>query len=87
MGTKQRPKPAKLAEKLRQIRSHLGLSQDELAIKLNSEGRIFRSTLSAFERGTREPSYPILLAYAKLVEISTDVLIDDELKLPKHLVK
>jgi len=33
--------------------------------------------------GTREPPLPILLRYARLAGISTDVLIDDDLKLPK----
>jgi hypothetical protein len=31
----------------------------------------------------REPPLLLLLAYARLVGISTDVLIDDELELPK----
>ena len=81
MGTKQRPKPTRLADKLTQIRRHLGLSQNELVNQLAIEGGIFRSTISAFERGTREPAYPILLAYAKLAGISTDMLIDDAIDL------
>jgi hypothetical protein len=44
-----------------------------------------RNYISAFELGTREPPLPVLLAYARLAGISTDVLIDDELDLPKKL--
>ena len=32
-----------------------------------------------------EPPLPVLLAYAKLAGVSTDVLIDDELDLPAKL--
>jgi hypothetical protein len=35
--------------------------------------------------GTREPSLPTLLKYARSVGISTDVLIDDEIDLPTDL--
>jgi transcriptional regulator with XRE-family HTH domain len=38
-----------------------------------------RASISGYERGEREPPLPILLAYAKLAKISTDVLIDDEM--------
>ena len=37
---------------------------------------------SQFEKGTREPSLLVLLAYAKLAGISTDLLIDDGEDLP-----
>ena len=33
----------------------------------------------------REPLLPVLLAYARLAGVSTDVLIDDELDLPAKL--
>jgi hypothetical protein len=39
--------------------------------------------ISALKLGTREPPLPVLLAYAHLAGISTDVLIDDELDLPE----
>lgn len=44
-----------------------------------------RSRISAYELGNREMPLPVLLKYARLVGISTDVLIDDELDLPKKL--
>lgn len=82
MGTKTRKKPNFLAKKLIQIRLSLGLSQNELIQKLGLENELVRSTISAFERGTREPSYLVLLKYARAVGVSTDVLIDDDLELP-----
>lgn len=81
MGTRSRPKPKYLAAKLKQIRLSLDLSQNELIKRLNAEETIVRSTISAFERGEREPSYPLLLKYARLAGVSTDALIDDEVEL------
>lgn len=82
MGTKERQRPKRLSQKLTAIRRSLGLSQNELLERLEVEDQMVRSTISAFERGVREPSYPLLLKYARLVGISTDVLIDDDLELP-----
>lgn len=81
MGTRSRPKPRHLARKLRQIRLSLGLSQDGLIERLGVEEEVVRSTISAFERGVREPSYPLLLKYARLAGVSTDLLIDDDAEL------
>jgi len=39
------------------------------------------SQISNFEQGKREPPAMLLLAYARLMGISTDVLIDDKLDL------
>jgi transcriptional regulator with XRE-family HTH domain len=85
MGTKQRPRPERLAEKLLKIRTDLGISQDELINRLGLTGELFSGSISQYERGVREPSYITLLKYARLAGISTDVLIDDELDLPKSL--
>lgn len=80
-----RQKPERLAEKLRQIRLTLGLSQDGMLEQLGLTEEFFRSRISAYELGNREPPLPVLLRYARLVGISTDVLIDDELDLPEKL--
>jgi transcriptional regulator with XRE-family HTH domain len=40
--------------------------------------------ISGYERGEREPPLPVLLKYAQLLGISTDILIDDELDLPQR---
>jgi transcriptional regulator with XRE-family HTH domain len=85
MGRSARPRPERLAEKLLQIRQGLGLSQNEMLAALGLEERVFRSAVSGYELGTREPPLPVLLKYARLAGISTDVLIDDELDLPEHL--
>jgi hypothetical protein len=48
--------------------------------------KIHPAHISGYERGEREPPLPVLLLYARLVRISTDVLIDDEMDLPKRLL-
>jgi transcriptional regulator with XRE-family HTH domain len=63
--------PAKLAA----LREKLGLSQGQIAKAVGVENR---ASISGYERGEREPPLPVLLAYAKLAKLSTDVLIDDE---------
>lgn len=83
MGKAKRMKPDKLAEKLLKIRESLGLSQSEMVEKLGFSDLFSRNYISAFELGTREPPLPVLLAYARLTGISTDVLIDDASDLPK----
>ena len=80
-----RQKPERLAEKLKQIRLALGLSQDGMLERLGVAEEFFRSRISAYELGNREPPLPVLLQYARLVGVSTDVLIDDELDLPAKL--
>lgn len=84
MGRSHRPKPARLGEKLRQIRSYLGLTLEQIIDRLGyKESPIYPTNISAMERGEREPPLLLLLAYARLVCVSTDVLIDDELSLPE----
>jgi hypothetical protein len=39
--------------------------------------------ISQFESGRREPPLMLLLAYARLARVSTDLLIDDKSILPK----
>lgn len=85
MGKGKRARPAKLAEKLTQIRSHLGLSQNEMVRRLGLGDDLTREELSAYERGTREPSLLVLLRYARAANIYADALIDDELELPEKL--
>jgi transcriptional regulator with XRE-family HTH domain len=85
MGRASRTKPARLAEKLFQIRTALGLSQNEMINRLGLTEELLREEVSAFERGIREPPLPILLRYARAVGVYVDVLIDDELDLPEKL--
>jgi transcriptional regulator with XRE-family HTH domain len=44
---------------------------------------LYPSSISEYERGKREPPLLVLLKYARLVKVSTDVLIDDKLDLPR----
>lgn len=85
MGRSARPKPKRLPSKLLQIRLALGLSQNEMLVQLGLKGSLLRAAVSGYELGTIEPPLPTLLSYARLVGISTDVLIDDKLDLPAKL--
>jgi transcriptional regulator with XRE-family HTH domain len=85
MGKAARRKPKRLAEKLLYIRTALGLSQNGLIRKIGFTDELFQDSISAFERGVREPDLPVLLAYARLARVYVDVLIDDELDLPDTL--
>jgi transcriptional regulator with XRE-family HTH domain len=84
VGLGRRPRPKKLHLKLRKIRDVFGLTQEALAkrlIRCGAEGTIRSSYIADFETGKREPSLLALLAYARLAEVSTDVLIDDKREL------
>jgi len=82
VGSGSRARPRLLKRKLRAIRATLELSQTDLGIKLGHEKAVARNYVSGYERGTREPTLPVLLAYARLIGISTDVLIDDAMDWP-----
>lgn len=87
MGRASRAKPAKLAEKLKQIRLSLELSQTEMLIKLgySSDKKEFRSIISAYELGKREPTLIDLLNYSRLANVSLESLIDDKLMIYKEI--
>jgi transcriptional regulator with XRE-family HTH domain len=85
MGKKARPTPARLAEKLLQIRNALGLSQSEMFRRLRVEDLISYKQISKYELGITEPPLPVILQYARVTNVSTDVLIDDRLDLPAKL--
>lgn len=78
--------PKRLAKKLHQIRLALGLSQTEMLKRLGVEDIVSYHRISEYERGKREPMLIILLRYAQVANISTDVLIDDKAKLPEKLL-
>ena len=81
MGQRGRQKPKRLPEKLWEIRQKLGVSQGEMARLLEVD--VTYTVVSGFETGKQEPDLIILLRYARLAGISTDVLIDDKLYLQK----
>ena len=85
MGSAARPRPLRLAEKLLRIREALGLSQNELIERLGMQDYLGQNSISNFERDFREPPLPVLLSYARLANVSVDVLIDDDLDLPLQI--
>ena len=86
MGRVARQKPEHLAQKLKEIREKLELSQGELVIRLKlAESGVSRSSIAGYELGIKEPSLFTILAYARLANVIVDVLIDDELTLPDRI--
>lgn len=87
MGS-SRPQPKGLAAKLRQIRTSLGLTQQEMVKRLKSQRvhlTLYPGNISRFEQGLREPPLLVLLAYARVARVTMDVLVDDDLDLSRHL--
>jgi len=76
-----RPIPKRLGGKLRAIREHKHWTLDQMADAVGKAGASRRTRVYEWEVGTRQPDLLTLLTYARLVGVSTDVLIDDELKL------
>lgn len=87
MGRAARATASNLAEKLKFIREEFNLSQNQMLVKLglSEEEGLFRSSISGYELGTRIPPFKVLLAYGRLANVFVDVLIDDELELPKRI--
>ncbi len=82
MGRSNRIKPKRLGEKLRLIRESLSLTQEQIIERLDyNSSKLYPQNISGFEKSEREPNLLILLAYARLGRINTDILIDDELDL------
>jgi transcriptional regulator with XRE-family HTH domain len=77
--------PANLAKKLRQLRHGLGLSQSQMVRRLDPEEIMQYGRISEYERGIREPSLWVLLAYARAACIHLEDLVDDEIELPAEL--
>jgi DNA-binding XRE family transcriptional regulator len=76
-----RPRPKHLAKKLLQIRLSVGMSQGEMVKRLGVQHLIHYTTISKYELDKNEPPLAILLAYARLVGIPVEQIIDDELEL------
>jgi len=67
--------------KLLQIRLGLGISQREMVKQLGVQDLIHYTTISKYELDKNEPPLAILLAYARLVGIPVEQIIDDALEL------
>jgi transcriptional regulator with XRE-family HTH domain len=86
MGSSRRPRPARLAAKLRQIRTRLGLTQAEMFERLGKTGtRLYVGHIGEFETGDRVPSLQVVLAYARAAGVAMEMIVDDELDLPKQI--
>ena len=85
MGRQARERPKRLAEKLIQIRLSLGLSQNQMLNKLGLDEKLSRTAISGYELGTTEPSLVVLLKYSRLANVHLEVLVDDDMDLPKRL--
>src|SRR5438128_12603278 len=80
-----RPRPRRLAEKLKQIRLALGLSQTEMHRRLRAEEQIPYTRISDYELDKNEPSLMTVLAYARLARVRMEEIVDDGLDLPDRL--
>ena len=67
MVKKSRERPARLAEKLKEIREALGLSQSQMLrlIRAGMKDSGYRHFISEYENGVRVPSLLEVLAYAR----------------------
>ena len=85
MGERARPKPARLAEKLKEIRRRLdgGLTQVELIRRLGfTEKELPQDRISKFERGVMEPNLVVLLAYSEAANLYLEAICRDDRDLP-----
>jgi transcriptional regulator with XRE-family HTH domain len=79
MGHKAYPPPKRLAKKLLAIRRQLGLSQTQMAKRINFYTHYNR--LSEYETGRRQPCVQVLLAYARAANIPMENIVDDDIEL------
>lgn len=85
MGTSRRPRPARLAEKLREIRTRLDLTQAEMFERLGDTGtRLYVGHIDDYEKDRRVPTLQVVLAYARAAGATMEEIVDDELDLPKR---
>ena len=73
--------PRQLGEKLQAIRQHKGWTLEQMAEAVGRTDTSRRSRVWEWEQGIRQPDYASLLTYARLIGVSTDDLIDDEVEL------
>ena len=76
-----KPIPRRLGRKLRMIREHEGWTLDQMAEAVGKAGVSRRTRVYEWEHGDRQPDLSTLLAYARLVDVPVEVLIDDEIDL------
>ncbi|MDO4739413.1 MAG: helix-turn-helix domain-containing protein [Eubacteriales bacterium] len=62
-----------LSENIRTLRKAKGLSQEELAVRLN----VVRQTVSKWEKGLSVPDAGMLIALAEALETTVNILLDE----------
>jgi transcriptional regulator with XRE-family HTH domain len=74
-----------MADKLRQIRTRLGYTLEEMAQALSrvKKSPPDKSYIHRFEAGSREPSILVLLEYSRVAGVLLETIVDDELDLPE----
>lgn len=80
-----RPRPLRLAEKLLQIRTGLGLSQTQMLERLGLGETMHYGRISEYEQDKREPTLMTLLAYARAAGVHLEDIVEDNLELPRKL--
>jgi transcriptional regulator with XRE-family HTH domain len=80
-----RERPQRLAAKLLTIRQRMNMSQSQLIARLGRD--LTTARISEYETGSRVPSLLTLLAYARAARVRLEVLIDDNLPMPKLRTK
>lgn len=91
MGRAKRTIPQRMPEKLKAIRSELSYTLEEMVVRLEAklaemdypDISLYSGNIHEYEKGAREPLLPVLLAYARIADVSVDLLIDDNLDLKK----
>lgn len=71
-----------LPEKLKNLRKQYGLSQKEIAKRLN----VSPSIVSGYETGERTPSLDVLISLSYLFNCSTDYLLGRDSNTPKRVI-
>lgn len=80
-----RPRPLRMAAKLRAIREQLGLSQSQMLARLGLEDTMHYGRISQYENDEREPTLMTLLAYAHVAGVHLEDIVSDDLDLPSKL--
>jgi len=60
-----------IGEQIKRLRTSKKMTQSELSNRIN----VTKATISAYENGTRQPSYDILIKIAAFFNVSTDYLL------------
>lgn len=79
MARYKRKGPKQLAEKLREVRLRLAMTQQQVADQIGSDA----SSVSRYERGVREPSLLEILKFSQMSGVGVETLIDDKKSLTK----